>query len=93
MINATEFFSIIFYILLIILVFTLIVLVINANKTLGKLDRLVDDITVKSNKLNGVFTIIDGATDAVVGFSDSIVSLCTNAIGKVMNRKKENEDE
>lgn len=93
MINATEFFSIIFYILLIVLVFTLIILVINANKTLGKLDRLVDDITLKSNKLNGVFTIIDGATDAVVGFSDSIVSFCTNAIGKVMNRKKENEDE
>ena len=93
MINATEFFSIIFYILLIVLVVTLIVLVINANKTLGKLDRLVDDITVKSNKLNGVFTIIDGATDAVVGFSDSIVSFCTNAMGKVVNRKKEKKDE
>lgn len=93
MINATEFFSIIFYILLIVLVITLIVLVINANKTLGKVNSLVDDLTVKSNKLNGVFTIIDGATDAVVGFSDSIVSFCTNAIGKVVNRKKENKDE
>ena len=50
-------------------------------------------INEKSNKLDGVFSIIDGATDAVAGFSDSIVGFFSNAIGKVLNRKKEKENE
>lgn len=90
MINITEFFSCMFYILLMILVITLIVFVINAIKTLGKVDKLVDDISLKSSKLNGVFTIIDGATDAVVGFSDNIVGFFTSGLNKIFNRKKDN---
>lgn len=93
MINITEFFSCMFYILLMVLVVALIILTINAIKTLGKLDKLVDDISMKSAKLNGVFTIIDGATDAVVGFSDSIVGFFTNGLNKLFNRKKDNENE
>ncbi len=55
--------SVIFYILLIILVVALIVLVVNTIKTLAKVDRLVDDVADKSRKLDGVFNIIDSATD------------------------------
>ena len=93
MINITEFFSCMFYILLMVLVVVLIIFVVNAIKTLGKLDKLVDDITFKSTKLNGVFTIIDGATDAVVGFSDNLVGFFTNGLNKILNRKKDNENE
>lgn len=93
MINITEFFSCMFYILLMVLVVVLIIFVVNAIKTLGKLDKLVDDITLKSTKLNGVFSIIDGATDAIVGFSDNIVGLFTNGLNKLFNRKKDNENE
>lgn len=93
MINITEFFSCVFYILLMVLVVVLIILAVNAIKTLGKLDKLVDDISLKSMKLNGVFNIIDGATDAVVGFSDSIVGIFTNGLNKIFNRKKDNKNE
>ena len=93
MIDINEFFSCIFYILLIVLVIILIVFVINAIKTLRKVDDLVDDLSVKSNKLNGVFSIIDGATDTVIGFSDGIVNFFTNGLNKIMNRKKEDNDE
>lgn len=93
MVNISEFFQMMFYILLMVLVIVLIIFVINANKTLNKFDKLVDDITVKSTKLNGVFSIIDGATDAVVGFSDSIVGFFTNGLNKILNRKKEEENE
>ena len=93
MINITEFFSCMVYILLMVLVVVLIIFVVNAIKTLGKLDKLVDDISLKSSKLNGVFTIIDGATDAVVGFSDSLVGIFTNGLNKILNRKKDNENE
>lgn len=93
MINITEFFSCIFYILLMVLTVVLIIFTVNAIKTLNKVDKLVDDITLKSTKLNGVFNIIDGATDAVVGFSDSIVGFFTNGLNKLFNRKRENENE
>lgn len=85
--------SVIFYILLIILVIALIVLVLNAIQTLGKVDRLVDDVSRKSKKLDGVFTIIDNTTDAMVGFSDMIVSFTADRIGRIFKRKKENKHE
>lgn len=93
MIEVSELFTILFYILLMVLVICLIVLAINAIKTLNKVDKLVDDINSKSAKLNGVFSIIDSTTDAVVGFSDSIVGLISNTLGKIFYRKKEKENE
>ena len=93
MISLADVLSIFFYILLIILVIALIILVINAIKTLDKIDRLVDDVTQKSNKLNGLFNIIDNTTDAVVGFSDTIVNFLSTSIGKIFNRKKESEND
>lgn len=93
MINITELFSCMFYILLMVLIVVLIIFTVNAIKTLNKVDKLVDDITLKSTKLNGVFSIIDGATDAVVGFSDSIVGFFTNSLNKMLNRKREEKNE
>ena len=93
MINLVEFFSYIFYILLMVLVIVLIIFTINAIKTLGKIDKLVDDITIKSNKLNGIFTIVDNATDAVVGLSDSLVGFVSKGLNKFFIRKKEKENE
>ena len=92
MISFADVLSIFFYILLIVLVVALIILVINAIKTLSKIDKLVDDVSQKSTKLNGLFNIIDNTTDAVVGFSDTIVNFLSNTIGKLFNRKKENEN-
>lgn len=83
--------SIIFYILLIVLVIALIVLVINSIKTLSKVDRLVDDVTDKSRKLDGLFNIVDMATDAMVGISDTIVGFVTDGISRLFKRKKGNE--
>lgn len=92
MIDISELFQMFFYILLMVLVVALIVLVINAIKTLNKLDILIDDITVKSNKLDGVFNIVDGATNAVAGFSDSIVSGITHTLSKIFKRKKDKDE-
>lgn len=92
-INFADILAILFYILLIVLVVALIILVINAIKTLDKVDKLVDDVSQKSEKLNGLFSIIDNTTDAVVGFSDTIVSFLSNAIGKIFNRKKESRND
>ena len=92
-ISFADLLSMLFYILLIVLVIALIILVINAIKTLDKVDKLVDGVSQKSQKLNGLFSIIDNTTDAVVGFSDKIIVVLSNAIGKLFNRKKECEND
>lgn len=94
MISVADTFSILFYILLIVLVIALIILVINAIKTLDKVDKLVDDLSQKSTKLDGLFSIIDNTTDAVVTFSDTIVGFLSGAVSKLFKRKgKENDEE
>lgn len=92
-IYLADAFSVTFYILLIVLVIALIILVINAIKTLDKVDKLVDDVSQKSEKLNGLFSIIDNTTDALVGFSDSIVGFLAGTISKIFNRKKEKKND
>ena len=93
MINALDFMGIIFYIALIVLVIVLIVLAIRAIQTLNKVDKVVDDISNKSSKLDGLFNIIDTTTDAVVGISDTLVSLIANGIENLFNRKRVKKDE
>ncbi len=91
--NTSEFLNIIFYVVLIGLGISLIVLTINAIKTMKKLDILLDDISEKSRKLDGVFNVIDSTTNTFVGFSDSVVGLVSKTVGKIFRRKKENNDE
>ena len=82
-----------FYLALIVLIIVLIVLGIKTIQTLGKVERVVDDISKKSSKLDGVFNIIDGATDMVAGFSDTIVNGITNGVEFIVNRKKGKKNE
>lgn len=92
MINTSELFQIAFYIMLMVLVVALIVLVIDAIKTLNKVNSLIDDISIKSRQLNGVFNIIDKTTGAVNSFSDSIVGSITTTLKKILKRKRDKNE-
>ena len=93
MINILDFFILLLYIALIILVITLIVLVVKAISTLNKVDKVVDDISHKSSKLDGLFNFIDGTTDALVNVSDTIISFIADTINNIFNRRKVKKDE
>lgn len=88
-----ECFPVILYFLLIILVVALIVLVVRMITTLKKVDQVVDDINQKVSKLNGVFAIIDAATDTLSFMSDRIVSVITNSITKLFSKKKKKKED
>lgn len=92
MIQISELFQLFTYILLMVLIIALTILTINAIRTLNKVDRLVDDITLKSNKLNGLFDVIDGTTNVVARFSDSIVSVVTSSLSKIFKRKRDENE-
>jgi len=89
-----DLFPVILYFLLIILVIVLIVLVVRLLGTLKKVDKVVDDVNLKVNKLNGLFEVIDNATDTLSIMSNRIVTIITNGIDKLFTRKtKKKEDE
>ena len=93
MIDVNAFMLMILYMSLIILVVMLIVIAYRTIKLMKKVDQIIDDISIKSSKLNGVFNIIDTATDTVVQMNDTIVSFITSGMERLFNRKREKKDE
>ena len=93
MIDVNAFMLMILYMSLIILVVMLIVIAYRTIKVMKKVDQIIDDISIKSSKLNGVFNIIDTATDTVVQMNDTIVSFITSGMERLFNRKREKKDE
>ena len=89
-----DIFPLLLYILGTILLISLIVLVIRLIKTLKKVDTAIDDYNEKAQKLDGVFNIIDTATDTISSVSDKIVSGIIKGITGLFKKKgKSDEDE
>ncbi len=85
-INVNVFFQIIIYMLAIVLLVVLIALGLKLFHTLTKVDRVIDDITVKSSKLDNLFNVIDTTADAVNSVSNSIASWITNLVNRLLNK-------
>ena len=75
------------------LIVVLIVFVIRLIKTLGKVDKVVDDVNRKVGKLDGVFNIIDTTTDTLALFSDRITDFAVNKIANIFKKKKRKEED
>jgi len=90
--NYEMFFSVILYVLGSILLITLIIFVIKLMKTLKKVDAAIDDYNEKSKKLDGLFSIIDTATDTISAVSDKLVGVVIKGISGLFKRKKKEDD-
>lgn len=84
--------QVILYILGSILLIVLIILGIKLIITMNKIENVVDDINVKVNKLNGIFTIIDLTTDKLALFSDKIIDAISTVVRKIFSKKKRKDD-
>lgn len=78
----------ILYVLGAILLVLVIVLVFKLIQTLDKVDRVVEDISSKSRKLNGLFDVID----KIQFVNDKIVSGILSLVMKVFKKKKGDEE-
>lgn len=87
-----ELFPVIIYVLSSILLVALIVLTIKVINTVKKVDKVVEDIDTKSKKLNGVFDIVDNATDTLSILSDKMVGFVVNGLTGLFSRKNKKED-
>ena len=85
-INVNVLFQIIIYMLAIVLLVVLIALGLKLFHTLTKVDRVIDDITIKSSKLDNLFNVIDTTADAVNSVSNSIASWITNLVNRLLNK-------
>lgn len=94
MIDFNQFLAILLYVSLIVLVIICIILGINLIGTLKKVDKVIDDVNGKMNKVNGVFEIIDKTTDYASSISDKIIGAITGFVGALLKKKKgKDEDE
>lgn len=90
MIDVNTFLLMMLYILGSILLIVLIVLGIKLIITINKIDVIVDDINGKVTKLNGIFQLIDVATDKLALFNDKIVDVISALVHKIFVKKKNN---
>lgn len=84
---------IILYTLGAILLIVLIVLGIKLIETVDRTNVILDDVEKKAKSLNGLFNMIDTATDTLANISDSIVSNVAGFLSKIFHRKKKEERE
>lgn len=92
MIDITSFLSIIMYILGAVLLVALIVLVIKLISTVDRLNGIMDEITIKINKFDRAFRIVDVITDNMALISDKLVDGLSNLIRKIFNKKRKEEE-
>lgn len=83
-----EFLPVLIYVLLATLLVVLIVLGIKLIDTVNKTNAVLDDIEKKSKSLDGIFSTIDGVTDAVSMVSDKLVDGLASLVGKLFSLKK-----
>lgn len=90
--DACNIYSIILYILGIVLLIVLIFLGIKMILTLNKVDKVIDDISEKSRKLDLAFSFMDKITDSFSSINDKLIELTVNAIKSIFNKRKKNKE-
>ena len=83
------------YLALFILLIALIVLTIKLVLTINKLNVVVDDVNKKVKSLDGIFGLIDFATDKITLVTNKFVDKLSNMVIDMKKKKynKEEEDE
>ncbi len=87
--TASEVLPVILYILGAILLVALIVLTVKCIITMNKIEKVVDNITVKVKTLDGVFEIIGVVTGKFTYITDRIIDSVSSLIEKIFKRKEE----
>lgn len=85
-------FPFILYMLGAVLLVVLIVVCIKILSTLKRVDKVIDDIEVKSSKVDGVFDLVASATDTLSVLSSKVFDFAVGVVtGLVSKKEKGNE--
>ena len=91
--TINEVLPVILYILGSVLLVALIVLTIKLIATTDKINKLVDNITVKAETLDEAFNLVGMLTGKVSTITDRFVEGITVLIGKIFKGKEDKLDE
>ena len=91
--TAADVLQVFLYLLGSILLVVLIVLGVKLIITMNKIEKVVDDINVKVNSLNGLFSVIDFTTDKISLLSDKMIDGVTSLFRRLFRKRKDEEDE
>jgi hypothetical protein len=87
----------ILYLLGAILLVVLIILVVKLIKTVTKVNKVASEVEAKVDSLNGLFNVIDNATDKLSFLSDRFVDIIagffTNWFKRLKRKNKEEKEE
>lgn len=83
----------IIYILVTILLVVLIMFVIKSMRSVDKLNGVIDDLRDKSDKLNGIFTLIDTSTNLLSGLTNKLSNVLSSKIFSMFDKNKKKEEE
>lgn len=90
--TANEVLPVILYILGAILLVCLIVLTVKLIITMNKIEKVVDNITVKVRTLDGLFSVIDTVTGKVTLVTDRIIDSFALLIERIFKRKDDKNE-
>ncbi len=93
MIDINSFLLMILSILGSILLVVLIILGIKLINTIGKADKVLDEVDTRIKKFDRMFSAVDVVTDSMALFSDKIVDGIVFAIKKIFNKKNKGKEE
>ena len=91
--TVNDILPIVLYILGTILLITLIVLTVKLIITMNKIDKIVDNITVKVKSLDGVFEVASLVSNKVTFVTDKVVDIISMIIDKIFNKRKDDKNE
>ena len=89
----SEMLPIIIYFLLIVLLVVLIIVGIKLIFTITKVDELIDDVTEKLSSFDRLFNVINFTTDRFGVISETIISVITAKLKKLMKPKRKSKKE
>ena len=91
--TVNEVLPVILYILGAILLVALIVLTVKLIITMDKIEKIVDNITVKVKSLDGVFEVASLVTGKVTFITDKIVDFVSMIIEKIFSKGTDDKNE
>lgn len=86
------FLPIVIYILLIVFLIIGIIIGIKLIGLMDNVERIVSSVGDKLESLNGIFNVIDFATDKLTLVTDKVVDALTGFISKLIHKKSKKEE-
>ena len=88
-----QFLPVVIYLLLIVIIIVGIILGIKLIITIDKVDKIVDDVNNKIERITPLFDSLGMISDKVGGFFATVISTIESIVTKIFTRNKKEESE